>query len=209
MTAKNNQQNADQVRLAGDANAWVGRLIGPAFSAHSYLRDLVLPTEGKGAVKGARDLRSLLEAIAGEYLADRSSDGSLRPDTWFDDLVYYLPTPEEVDQVLRAWQTPYPDYVKHVFDCDDYAYSTKLNFSLYRLQDRSRQGELTPFACGMVWGLNLPTLGSGAHAVNLVVVADGPRADPRVLLIDATPGSKLVTPLPASRAGMTFNYIVI
>ena len=172
-------------------------LLGPAFS--SVANNFILAPPG-GRVLRDFELRALLVVALSPYL----QAGALRDASWFDDEFYYLPTYAEMEAALNAPRIQLGEYQLRVFDCEDFAYATRADLSLYRLYDATRGQELTPFASGILWGENLPTVGSGRHALNLMVTSTE-----HAFLIDRTEGSQLITPLPPARAGLTFDYVVI
>jgi hypothetical protein len=176
------------------------RLLGPAFTQQSRFWKDSAVVFAKGTTWLTNDeLWQKLNVDLQAYLVGPA----LRPASHFDDSFYYLPTMEEVGKVLAVHHFAYPDYIENVFDCEDYAYATKVEFSLYRAEDPTRT-QLTQFACGIIWGCNLPTVGAGDHAVNFVATDDA-----GIVLIDCTIGSETVTPLPPERPAMAFNHIVI
>lgn len=122
----------------------------------------------------------------------------VRPPKEFDDPYYYRPTRAEVDQVLAGQRIRYPVYTPHVFDCEDFAYGAKVDFAYHRAVDPSRGDYFTSFACGLIWADDIPSVGTGSHAINFVVTADETKGQ-ELLLVDTTPGSCPVMTLPEAQ----------
>lgn len=153
-------------------------------------------TLAKGPAPISRErLQGKIASLFKDYL--RSTDSVPPPDE-FDDLLYYLPTRAEVDQVLANRQIRYPVYTPQVFDCEDFAYAAKVEFAYHRAVDPSRGDDFTSFACGLIWADDIPSVGTGSHAVNFIVTADETKGQ-ELLLVDTTPGSRPVMTLPEAQ----------
>ena len=155
-----------------------GIVVGPAFPRERSATDGWSsplgsnPAQGEGAVKPSQ-LRALITRQLAAFLAP----GALRmTDVEFDDDVYYLPSRAEVEAIFHGDTLPVPGYARNVFDCDDFAYRLKLEFSLHRYL-HTGQTVATPFAVGILWTRD--------HVMNLAVTSDA-----CVLFLDQTPGTR-------------------
>jgi hypothetical protein len=122
-----------------------------------------------------------LAANMSEKLGARLLPRALRPAEDFDDPVYYLPTRAEVETVFHTRTTLHQPWSLDVFDCEDFAYSLKVDVARHRY--RTIAADLvTPMAFGILWGTDLPGVGRGVHVVNVVVTSNE-----GILLVDSTP----------------------
>ncbi|MBX7166076.1 MAG: caspase family protein [Pirellulales bacterium] len=118
-------------------------------------------TRGAGetpAAGGTVAKSSYVQTVAQQQLNGKfSSDPGIR----LGDSMFYLPTRNEVEQLLSASQLDRRTWLAERFDCDDFAYALKGEASVHAYDT----GDLAYGLClGIVWG-NFDWV-SGYHAVN-------------------------------------------
>lgn len=91
----------------------------------------------------------LVQGAAGIYLADNT---------------YYCPSVYETSQILQRTAVDKRTWTENRFDCDDFAYVLKGEFSKAAYENKNRK---LAYCVGIVWG-NLP----GPHAINWVINDD-------------------------------------
>ncbi|MBI3884763.1 MAG: hypothetical protein HY302_03415 [Opitutae bacterium] len=178
-----------------------GELIGPAF-ARSWMAfwgfSAVL-------VETAPMMAEQMHGLLTNALRQAGfSPGILRPFGNFDDARYYLPTRENLDQLL-ATKGPTAGYgsVVDLFDCDDFAYNFRGFAAAHRFRSRDRGDNTTPFAIGLLWGAGFTGLGPDSHLLNVAVLSDH-----SVWLVDTWPeGIRLAELKPDVAASLA--YLVI
>jgi hypothetical protein len=83
------------------------------------------------------------------------------------DAQFYLPTLEEVKQLLTESSLDRRNWLAERFDCDDFSYVLKGEFSIHAYD----MGDISyGFSDGIIWG-NFSWV-QGYHAVNVVVTND-------------------------------------
>lgn len=155
-----------------------GAVVGPVYEAHEdgcFICDAsyVAPRE---------KLHGFLAQVFGAQ--------ALRPYTDFDDSHYFLPPSAVVRRVFdeRTSRTAAQRW-RQIFDCEDFAYSLKADFSLHRFRN-SGDEEHAPFAVGILWGGQA----DARHVVNFAVTCDHGKVD--VLIVDTSVDE--VGPYPVS-----------
>jgi hypothetical protein len=113
-----------------------------------------------GAVATATRVQEIITATLGSKI---TSDAVVR----MGDVQYYLPTSDEVQQLLGESSLDRHKWLEDRFDCDDFSYVLKGEFSIHAYDS----GDISyGFSDGIVWG-NFSWV-QGYHAVNLVVTND-------------------------------------
>lgn len=113
-----------------------------------------------GSVASGTRVQEIITLALGSRLI---SDALIR----MGDAYYYLPTRDEVTQVLEGSSLDRRTWLAQRFDCDDFSYVLKGEFSAHSYD----AGEINfGFSVGIIWG-NFSWV-AGFHAVNLVVLSD-------------------------------------
>jgi len=119
----------------------------------------VAPT-ASGAVATAARVQEIITTTLGSKI---TSDAVVR----MGDSQYYLPTLDEVQQLLTESSLDRRKWLEDRFDCDDFSYVLKGEFSIHAYD----AGDINyGFSDGIIWG-NFAWV-QGYHAVNLVVTKD-------------------------------------
>jgi hypothetical protein len=141
-------------RLSGQL---VGRRIAKQAPASAATAALTPAAGPKGVVAPASSLDGLVrQSLLGKLAAD--------PGIRFGDGSFYLPTLQEVQQILTASRLDRETWMEERFDCDDFAYVLKAEMSVHAY----KSGDMKFGLCvGMVWG-NFDWV-DGYHAVNWFV----------------------------------------
>jgi len=131
-----------------------GRLVGRRFDSGRGPGDA--PAAQGAVAKSTFVLQVAQQALAGKF----SSDPGIRT----GDGIYYLPTLDEVRQLLAESNGDRRQWLAERFDCDDFAYVLKGEASVHAYD----AGDLRyGLALGMVWG-NFDWV-NGYHAINWFV----------------------------------------
>lgn len=118
------------------------------------------PAAGGGIASAQRVFELVQAAFAGKLV-----DGNIQR---YGDSNFYLPTQAEVMNILTASQTDRRTWTAERFDCDDFSYVLKGEFSVHAYD----AGALSyGFALGIIWG-NFSWV-NGFHAVNFAVLNTG------------------------------------
>jgi hypothetical protein len=113
-----------------------------------------------GAVATAARVQEIITTTLGSKI---TSDAVVR----MGDVQYYLPTLNEVQQLLSESSLDRRKWLEERFDCDDFSYVLKGEFSIHAYDS----GDISyGFSDGIIWG-NFSWV-QGYHAVNLVVTND-------------------------------------
>ncbi len=113
-----------------------------------------------GKVASAARVQEIITTTLGSKI---TSDAVVR----MGDSQYYLPTLNEVQQLLTASSLDRRKWLAERFDCDDFSYVLKGEFSIHAYD----AGDISyGFSAGIIWG-NFSWV-QGYHAVNLVVTDD-------------------------------------
>jgi hypothetical protein len=119
-----------------------------------------VPSVAAGAVATATLVK---EIITTTLVSKINSDAVVR----MGDVQYYLPTLDEVEQILSESSLDRRQWLAQRFDCDDFSYVLKGEFSVHAYDS----GDISyGFSDGIIWG-NFSWV-EGYHAVNLVVTND-------------------------------------
>jgi hypothetical protein len=159
----------------------------------------VAASEGKPTMRRMFTKAELARALASAF-ASNLLPGALRATEDFDDPIYCLPTRGDVETLFRSRTTLHQPWSENVFDCEDFAYSLRADFARYRYRTMPAN-TTTPFATGIVWGLDLPHAGRGFHVVNIAVTCDA-----GLLLLDAAPDGGI---FPAEGWRGKIKYLII
>jgi hypothetical protein len=137
-----------------------GQLVGPRMATAPAGRAAV-PGASQGTVVSVNTVEGAVQQhLTGKF----SSDSVIR----YGDGTYYLPTVQEVEQILAASQSDRRTWLEERFDCDDFAYVLKGEMSVHAYDT----GDISfGLSVGMVWG-NFDWV-TGYHAVNWFVASDG------------------------------------
>lgn len=119
------------------------------------------PGASQGTIVSVNSVRGTVQQhLSGKFASD--------PGIRFGDGTYYLPTLQEVQEILQQSQSDRRTWLAERFDCDDFAYVLKGEMSIHSYDT----GDLRFGLCvGMVWG-NFDWV-SGYHAVNWFISNDG------------------------------------
>jgi hypothetical protein len=113
-----------------------------------------------GAMATAARVQEIITTTLGSKI---TSDAVVR----MGDVQYYLPTLNEVQQLLTESSLDRRKWLEERFDCDDFSYVLKGEFSIHAYDS----GDISyGFSDGIIWG-NFSWV-QGYHAVNLVVTND-------------------------------------
>jgi len=145
-----------------------GFLRGRRFLASTILGVAAIPSissapvtpAASGAIATAARVQEIIIATLGSKI---TSDAVVR----MGDAQFYLPTLSEVQQLLSASALDRRTWLAERFDCDDFSYVLKGEFSIHAYD----AGDISyGFSTGIIWG-NFSWV-DGFHAVNLVVTND-------------------------------------
>jgi hypothetical protein len=118
------------------------------------------PPAASGVVATGARVQEIITTTLGSRIV---SDSVIR----MGDAQYYLPTLAEVQQLLTASSLDRRTWMAERFDCDDFSYVLKGEFSIHAYD----AGDISyGFSAGIIWG-NFNWV-DGFHAVNLVVTND-------------------------------------
>ena len=138
-----------------------GKLIGrriPLTPSGFQLDRIPGASQVPGASQGVVVPVNSVKGIAKESLAGKFSDD---PGIRYGDGMYYLPTLEEIQFILKESQLDRRKWLENRFDCDDFAYVLKGEMSVHTYDTSDIRYGL---CVGMVWG-NFDWI-TGYHAVN-------------------------------------------
>ncbi len=137
-----------------------GRLVGRRIAPLAPAATTALLTPGAGP-EGVVAPASSLDGLVRQLLQGKLSDD---PGIRFGDGSFYLPTLQEVQDILAASRLDREKWLEERFDCDDFAYVLKAEMSVHAYQSAAMKFGL---CVGMVWG-NFDWV-DGYHAVNWFV----------------------------------------
>lgn len=139
-----------------------GALVGPRITDNWLSgQESLIPSASQGTVVSVNTVQGIVQRqLTGKFASD--------PGIRFGDGTYYLPTIQEVREILSKSQADRRTWLAERFDCDDFAYVLKGEMSIHAYDT----GDIRYGLCvGMVWG-NFAWV-KGYHAVNWFIASDG------------------------------------
>lgn len=139
-----------------------GGLVGPRITDNWMSgQESLIPSASQGTVVPVNTVQGIVnQQLTGLF----ASDSGIR----FGDGTYYLPTIQEVQEILSKSESDRRTWLAERFDCDDFAYVLKGEMSVHAYDT----GDIRYGLCvGMVWA-NF-TWVKGYHAVNWFIASDG------------------------------------